>query len=77
MSNATNIWRAIREAAGIPLLQVADVAAVNGDGTVTVTLPGGGFLRVRGTASVGDRVFVKDGKIDGEAPDLPFVAIEE
>lgn len=77
MSTATNIWRAIREAAGIPLLQVADVAAVNGDGTVTVTLPGGGVLRVRGTASVGDRVFVKDGKIDGEAPELPFVAIEE
>lgn len=77
MSGATNIWRAIREAAGIPLLQVGDVAADNGDGTVTVTLPGGGQLRVRGSAAVSTRVFIKDGKIDGEAPDLPFVAVEE
>ncbi|MCY1544504.1 hypothetical protein D9M68_803950 [compost metagenome] len=62
--------------AGQPLQQ-GEVTAVHGDGTVTVQLPGGGQQRVRGTATVSDLVFFKDGKLDGEAPDLPLIFIEE
>lgn len=31
---------------------------------------------VRGESTVGQNVFVRDGLIEGEAPSLPFVAIE-
>lgn len=53
-------------------LEVGDVTAV-GAGVVTVTLPGGGVIQARGQATVGQRVFVKDGAIDGEAPVLAYV----
>ena len=57
-----------------PLL-VGTVTATDGD-VSTVELPGGGVLRARGAAALGQRVFVRDGLIEGEAPSLPFVAIE-
>ena len=56
-------------------LQVGTVTAVSGS-ACTVQLPGGGVLQVRGDASVGQRVFLRDGVIEGQAPDLPVVVIE-
>ncbi|MCK6414759.1 MAG: hypothetical protein L6Q63_04250 [Giesbergeria sp.] len=56
-------------------LQVGAVTATSGD-TCTVQLPGGGVLQVRGAAAVGDRVFVRDGLIEGLAPSLPIVSID-
>jgi hypothetical protein len=56
-------------------LQVGDVVAVD-LGVVTVELPGGGRITARGSASIGQRVFVRGGAIDGDAPDLPFDDIE-
>lgn len=56
---------------------VGDVTATHGDGTVTVELPGGGLLRARGAAEVGDRVFVKGSVLQGPAPELPLVTVEE
>ena len=53
-------------------LQVGTVAAVDGD-VATITMPGGGTLQARGQASVGQRVFVRDGVIEGEAPTLTYV----
>ncbi len=55
-----------------PLL--TGTVAVNwDDGTATVTLPGGGEVRVQSKEAypVGQRVFIKNGKIQGEAPSLP------
>ena len=43
---------------------------------VTVELLGGGLLRVSGSAAVGDRVFVREGQIEGPAPTLPTVDID-
>jgi hypothetical protein len=57
-----------------PLL-VGTVTAV-ADGLAMVTLPGGGMVNARGTATVGDKVFVRDGVIEGPAPDLEVVEIE-
>ena len=54
-----------------PLL-VGTVTATDGDAS-TVELPGGGVLRARGQASVGTKVFVQDGVIQGPAPDLPMI----
>jgi hypothetical protein len=57
-----------------PLL-VGDVAAVDG-AVAIVTLPGGGQLQARGQVTVGDRVFVRDGLIEGEAPTLTYISAE-
>ena len=41
-----------------------------------VELPTGGILFVRGAASVGNSVFVRDGVIEGIAPSLTVEVIE-
>jgi hypothetical protein len=56
-------------------LQAGTVAAVSGS-AVTVTLPGGGTVQARGAATVGERVFVRDGLIEATAPSLTVVSIE-
>ena len=56
-------------------LQVGTVTAVAGQ-LCTVQLPGGGVLQARGDAAVSDRVFVRDGLIEGLAPALTLVQIE-
>ena len=56
-------------------LQVGTVTAVAGQ-LCTVQLPGGGVLHARGDAAVSDRVFVRDGLIEGLAPALTVVAID-
>lgn len=56
-------------------LQVGTVLSADG-GVAMVELPGGGVIRARGDAPVGQRVFVRDGAIEGIAPDLPVELIE-
>ena len=46
------------------------------DGIVTLELPGGGYLKARGQAAVAQRVFVRGGVVEGEAPHLPVELIE-
>lgn len=70
-----NFYRAFKAIFPDPPLQVATVTAVDGD-VATVELPGGGVLQVRGTAAEGDRVFIRDGVIEGQAPALPIVPID-
>jgi hypothetical protein len=53
-------------------VQAGQVAAVNADGC-TVQLPTGDLVRVRGTATVGDHVYIKGGAIEGPAPALSGV----
>lgn len=55
-------------------LQVGDVLSVDGDVAV-VEMPGGGQLQARGAATVGQRVFVRNGLIEGLAPALPVETI--
>lgn len=57
-----------------PLL-VGDVVAVS-NGTATVELPDGSQVQARGEASVSDRVFIRDGVIEGPAPSLALEIIE-
>ena len=56
-------------------LEVGEVTAIAG-GVATVTLPGGGVIQARGTALVGQRVFVRGGAIEGEASTLTYVSAE-
>lgn len=41
------------------------------DGVAVVELPDGGRILARGGAAEGDAVFVRDGVIEGAAPNLP------
>jgi hypothetical protein len=56
-------------------LQVGTVTQTYAGGA-SVTLEGGGVLRVRGEAALGTRVFVRAGVIEGPAPALTLVEIE-
>ena len=56
-------------------LQVGTVLTMDA-GVATIELPGGGRLQARGAAAVGDRVFVRDGLIEGEAPNLTYISAE-
>jgi hypothetical protein len=49
---------------------------VHEDGTRTVEMVGGGRQRVRGEGSVGANVWVRSGRIEGDAPGLPSYDIE-
>ena len=54
---------------------VGTVIAVSSDGVVLL-LQDGGTLRVKGSASLGSRVYTKQGVVTGPAPALTGVDIE-
>lgn len=70
----SNVFRQFLDLLPARPLQVATVTAISG-GASTVQLPGGGVLQVRGAATVGQQVFVRDGVIEDEAPSLTVVSI--
>lgn len=57
-----------------PLL--VGVVSVVADGGCVVTLVDGGEVFARGEATVGQKVFVRDGVIEGPAPDMTIELIE-
>lgn len=67
-----NLYQQFTDLTLSPLLEVGEVTAA-GAGVATVTLPGGGVLQARGDATVGQRVWVRDGVIEGVAPTLTYV----
>ena len=59
-----------------PLL-VGEVISHDAGDQSTVQLPGGALIRVRGqSVAIGNKAFIKLGRIEGEAPDLTAVTIE-
>ena len=52
---------------------VGVVEVMDGDMATGVLEGGGGRVQALGTAQAGDRVFVRDGAIEGAAPDLDYV----
>ncbi len=68
----SNLYIQLKELLAPGRVQVGEVTAY-ADGMATVDLPGGGQLRARGQASVGTKVFVQDGVIQGPAPDLAII----
>lgn len=57
-----------------PLL-VGTITATDAGGA-TLALPDGKSLRARGAGTIGQTVFVRDGRIEGPAPSLSVVEIE-
>lgn len=56
-------------------LEVGEITSIEG-GVAIITLPGGGVLQARGEGTVGQRVFVRAGLIEGDAPTLTYVSAE-
>jgi hypothetical protein len=69
-----NSYAVFKSLIPLPQVQIGVVASI-ADGVASITLPGGQVITARGSATVGQSVFVKDGVIDAVAPVLPLVAI--
>lgn len=73
----SNFYRALLELLPEAPLLVATVLSSNPDGTSTVQYPGGNTQRVRGTdGAAAGQVFVRNGIIEGPAPQLTALTIE-
>lgn len=72
MANAYSRLLALLPQRPLQLGTVVDVV----DGTVSVELPGGAIVQVRGDAGIGDNVFIRDGAIEGPAPSNTITDIE-
>jgi hypothetical protein len=70
-----NLYQQFRQLLPDAPLQAGTVLEV-GSGVVLVVLPGGGLIRARGSATVGQTVFVRDEVIEGIGPSLPLEIIE-
>jgi hypothetical protein len=70
-----NLFKRFKDLMPEPPLLVGQVISVGG-GIATIEEPGGGLNQARGAATVGQRVFFRDGVIEGVAPSLPLAEIE-
>lgn len=73
-----NLFRTLRNLLPEPPLLVATVVSINaGTGTSMVLFPGGGNQTVRGTSvAAGQKAFVRNGVVEGAAPNLMGVTID-
>ncbi|MFP3456498.1 hypothetical protein R0J89_09540 [Psychrobacter sp. SIMBA_152] len=72
-----NLWQLFKNVTEQGAKQLATVIDRNGS-DYTVTMHGGGNTIVQSSAAyeLQSKVFIRDGQIVSEAPDLPFVEIE-
>ncbi|GAC1369742.1 MAG: hypothetical protein NVSMB36_19270 [Escherichia coli] len=70
-----NLFKTFKDLIPDPPLMVGTVSAVVA-GQCVINLPGGGQVAGRGAATVGEKVFVRDGFIEGVAPNLTMEIIE-
>ena len=70
-----NVYEQFRRLLPDAPLQVGTVIEV-GAGVLRVQLPGGGTVRARGNAAIGQKVFVRDGVLEAVAPNLALEIIE-
>lgn len=72
---STNPYRLLRDLLAGPPLQVGTVVS-DDSGVLTLSVAGGGTAQARGTATVGTKVFFKDGAVQGAAPTLSVEVID-
>lgn len=72
---STNLWRRLKQLIPDAPLLVGTVDSISSYGAV-VLLPDGAPIAVRGAATLGQKVFIRDGLIEGLAPSLTDVLIE-
>ncbi len=72
----TNQYARFRQLLSMAPVIVAAVISDNGDGSVVVRLAGGQRQRVRGSGSVGQSVYIRDGVVEGAAPSLSLTELK-
>lgn len=72
-----NLWQLFKNVTEQGAKQLATVIDRQGS-NYTVTMQGGGNTVVQSNMAyeIGSKVFIRDGQIVDQAPDLPFVEIE-
>lgn len=72
-----NLWQLFKNVTEQGAKQLATVIDRTGS-NYTVTMQGGGNTIVQSNAAyeLGSKVFIRDGQIVSDAPDLPYVEIE-
>ena len=74
---ATNPWARFRRLVPSAPMVIVTVASVATDGTSMVTTAAGGSLRVFGdTVAAGNKAYIRDGIIIGEAPNMTHYELE-
>lgn len=71
----TNLYKRFQRLLPNPPLRVGTVVAY-ANGVAEIEESGGGRTLARGEASINDRVFFRDGVIEGPAPSLSVEVIE-
>jgi len=71
----TNLWKRLKQLLPEAPLLIGTVVSVSTYGAV-VELPDESRVAVRGEATTGQKVFIRDGLIEGPAPSLTTVLIE-
>ncbi len=67
----TNIWQQFKALIPEGVRVVVTITANNGNGTSQATLRDGSIITVKGDSiATGQKVFIKDGEINGTAPSL-------
>lgn len=69
-----NLYKRLRSLLPESPLLIGTVTGINAT-EVYLTLPDGSSLKARGEATVGQKVYVRDGLIEGLAPDLTVVTL--
>lgn len=70
-----NLYRDLRSLLPGPRLVIGTVTVVD-TGRVIVELPDGATQVAMGSATVGTKVYVRDGAVEGTAPTLSIIDIE-
>lgn len=71
-----NTIRRLRKLIGEQPMRVGTITSDNGDGTVQVDMLDGGTVTVSGSGANGAAVFIKDGRIVGQAPTPAQITID-
>ena len=70
-----NLYKLLRSFVPESPLQIGTILSSANQST-RVELPGGGIVEVRGSGAVNDKVFIRNGRIEGPAPSLAQVTID-
>lgn len=70
-----NLFNRFRDASGRSARTVGLCISVDSDGC-TIQYPSGALVQVKGIGVVNQRYFVRDGRLDGDAPALPALSID-
>lgn len=71
-----NLWRRFQQLAAPPTFLSIGTVVQADFGECTVQFLGGSTLRVQGAGTVGQSYFIRDGRLDGEAPTLNVLEME-